>query len=155
LLAEPKASIGTKLESLSGDGKMGKSTGNAIPLSVSDNDLRKMVKAGATTRVRLTDAGNLDKCPIHWNHQVFSPGETISWVQQGCSGASISCFDCKMRLADHMISETAEVRENFRQQLALPDDNFDEILHEGSKVARKIIAEVTNKAKYRLGLKFF
>ena len=48
-------------------------------------------------RMRRTDPGNPDVCPVFDLHKAFSPPETQEWAAQGCRTAGIGCLDCKGR----------------------------------------------------------
>src|SRR5262249_48103120 len=117
--------------------KMSKSYGNAITLSESDDDIRKKTKVMVTdpARKRRTDPGNPDVCPVYDWHKLFSPKETLDWAAQGCRTAGIGCIECKAKMADHLITWIAPIRdrrvmyENDRPQVL-------KVIQEGSDRAR-------------------
>jgi len=82
--------------------KMSKSYGNTILLSEPEDSLRSKLKTMVTdpARVRRTDPGNPDACPVGDLHKIFSTTETMTKVYDGCRSASIGCIECKKWAAD-------------------------------------------------------
>lgn len=117
--------------------KMSKSYGNAIALSETDEEIRKKTKVMVTdpARKRRTDKGNPDVCPVYDWHKLFSSGETLAWAAHGCRTAGIGCIECKAKMADHLISWIAPVRER-RVEYEKHPGRVLEVIDEGSKRAR-------------------
>ena len=140
VLEEP-ASLLTKTPRVPGlDGrKMSKSYGNAITLSESDADIRAKTKVMVTdpARKRRTDPGDPEKCPAYDWHKLFSSKETLEWAAAGCRTAGIGCIECKAKMADHLITWIAPVRERRAEYEAHPGRVL-EILDAGSGKARKV-----------------
>ncbi len=138
VLTEPKSML-TKTPRVPGlDGrKMSKSYGNAITLSESDADIRAKTKVMVTdpARKRRTDPGNPDVCPVYDWHKLFSPRETLDWAAQGCRTAGIGCIECKAKMADHLITWIAPIRER-RLEYEKHPRRVLEIIDAGSKTAR-------------------
>jgi len=139
ILPEPH-SILTKASKMPGlDGqKMSKSYGNTIPLRSSadavDLGIRKMPTDPA--RMRLTDAGDPEKCPVWQLHLIYSDNERREWVQQGCVSAGIGCLDCKKHIIDAVQAELEPMRE--RAKLFEKDPHaVRKIIFEGSEKARE------------------
>ena len=110
ILPMPQALLSTNAKMPGLDGrKMSKSYNNAILLR--DNPatiLTKLLKMPTDpARVKRTDPGDPEKCPVWEWHKVYSDKQTLSWVDEGCRSAGIGCIDCKKRLADRVI-ETQE-----------------------------------------------
>jgi tryptophanyl-tRNA synthetase len=137
-LTEPQVML-TKTPRVPGlDGrKMSKSYGNAITLSESDDDIRKKTKVMVTdpARKRRTDPGNPDVCPVYDWHKLFSPPETLAWAAQGCRTAGIGCIECKAKMADHLITWIAPIRER-RLEYEKHPARVLEVIDAGSKKAR-------------------
>ena len=114
LLPEPKALLTPtpKLPGLDGR-KMSKSYGNTIGLTEAADDVRKKLKGMVTdpARVRRTDPGDPDKCPVGDLHKVFSTPETMAKVYDGCRTARIGCIECKGWAADSILREINPIRE--------------------------------------------
>ena len=117
--------------------KMSKSYGNAITLSESDDDIRKKTKVMVTdpARKRRTDPGNPDVCPVYDWHKLFSPKDTLEWAAQGCRTAGIGCIECKAKMADHLITWIAPIRER-RLEYEKHPARVLEVIDAGSKRAR-------------------
>jgi tryptophanyl-tRNA synthetase len=118
--------------------KMSKSYGNAIMLSDSDEAIWEKVRPMVTdpARKRRTDPGDPDICPVYDWHKLFSPPETLAWSNHGCRTAEIGCIECKRAMADNLVKWIAPVRERRKTYEDKPGEVL-EILHEGSKRARK------------------
>lgn len=108
ILALPQALIGENAKMPGLDGrKMSKSYNNTILLRDKPDDIAKKIKVMPTdpARVRRTDKGNPEKCPV-WNwHKVYSDETTQKWVNQGCRSAGIGCIECKKVLSDKVCDE--------------------------------------------------
>jgi tryptophanyl-tRNA synthetase len=139
ILPEPD-SILTKASKMPGlDGqKMSKSYGNTISLRSSadevDQGIRKMPTDPA--RVRLTDKGDPEECPVWQLHLVYSDTARQEWVQQGCTSAGIGCLDCKMHIIEAVQAELMPMRERAKHFEEDPQA-VRNIIIEGSKKARE------------------
>jgi tryptophanyl-tRNA synthetase len=134
ILPEPKVLLTPSPKLPGTDGrKMSKSYGNMILMSDPPEKVWKKLKPMVTdpARVRRTDPGNPDVCPVFDLHKVFSTHETQAEVRVGCTSASIGCIDCKARLADAIDNELAPMQERRRHYEANPDE-VDAILDEGA-----------------------
>jgi tryptophanyl-tRNA synthetase len=111
--------------------KMSKSYGNTILLSDPEPEVRKKLKTMTTdpARVRRTDPGDPDKCPVGDLHKVFSTPETLAKVYEGCRSAGIGCIECKGWAADALVQILNPIRE---RRAALRDDAVEAILEEGA-----------------------
>jgi len=139
-LVEPESML-TKTPRIPGlDGrKMSKSYGNAIMLSETDVDIRAKTKVMVTdpARKRRTDPGNPDVCPVYDWHKLFSSPATLEWAAQGCRTAGIGCIECKAKMADHLITWIAPVRER-RVRWENDKKGVLEVIDHGSKKARAV-----------------
>ncbi len=117
--------------------KMSKSYGNSILLSEPDADVRKKLKTMVTdpARVRRTDRGNPDVCPVGDLHKIFSSAETMAKVREGCTTASIGCIECKSWVADNIVAVLNPIQERRRKYEENPRLAWD-ILEAGSVRAR-------------------
>jgi tryptophanyl-tRNA synthetase len=123
--------------------KMSKSYGNSILLSDPEAEVRKKLKTMVTdpARVRRTDPGNPDICPVGDLHKIFSSPETMAEVRQGCTTAGIGCIQCKGWVADNIVSILNPIQERRRKFEDNPKLAWD-ILEAGSARARAA-ADVT------------
>jgi len=154
ILPEPKVLLtpSPKLPGLDGR-KMSKSYGNTLGLTEPDDDIRKKIRTMVTdpARVRRTDAGNPDVCPVGDLHKVFSPAETLAKVYEGCRSASIGCIECKGWAADGIVREIAPIRERRAEYAARPQ-LVTEILAHGAERARKTAEATMVEVRSAIGL---
>jgi tryptophanyl-tRNA synthetase len=137
LLTEAKRIPGT-------DGrKMSKSYDNAVYMKDEAETVRKKIKPMVTdpARMRRTDPGTPEKCPVFDLHKAFSSKETREWAAEGCRTAGIGCIDCKAKLTDHMLERLADIHARRPEFASRPDTVWD-ILREGSQKAR-VVAQAT------------
>ena len=102
--------------------KMSKSYGNTIRLTEEPESVERKIKGMATdpARVRRTDPGNPDKCPVWDLHKLYSNDETLAWVRQGCTTAGIGCLDCKKPLIEKISAESTVMRDRAAPYLQNP-----------------------------------
>lgn len=117
--------------------KMSKSYGNSILLSDSEADVRAKLKTMVTdpARVRRTDPGDPDKCPVGDLHKIFSDAETMAKVYEGCRTAGIGCIQCKGWAADSVMNTLRPIQERRAKYESDPRMVWD-ILEAGSAKAR-------------------
>ena len=144
----------SKLTGLDGQ-KMSKSYGNAIALREDPESVAKKIKTMPTdpARVKRSDPGNPDKCPV-WNlHQVYSDDAKKSWVRKGCTTAGIGCLECKQPVIDAVLAELAPIRE--RAQAYLDDPTLvKNILADGCDKARVLATETMRDVREAMGLAY-
>jgi tryptophanyl-tRNA synthetase len=123
--------------------KMSKSYGNTIMLTDPEPEVRKKLKTMVTdpARVRRSDPGDPDKCPVGDLHKVFSTPETLAKVYDGCRSAGIGCIECKGWAADALVQILNPIQE---RRARLKDDDVKAILEDGSARA-SVRAEQTMK----------
>ncbi|MEK6397988.1 MAG: tryptophan--tRNA ligase, partial [Terriglobus sp.] len=154
ILPEPKVLLtpSPKLPGLDGR-KMSKSYGNTLGLTEPADDVRKKLKGMVTdpARVRRTDPGNPDICPVGDLHKVFSTPETLAKVYDGCRSASIGCIECKGWAADGILREIEPIRERRAHYEAQPQ-LVTEILAAGAKKARTFAEATMVEVRSAIGL---
>ena len=119
--------------------RMAKSYGNAIWLSDPPAEIRtKILKHMVTDpqRVRRTDPGRPEVCPVFAYHKLFSPPDVIAWSDQGCRTAGIGCVECKNMMADNLVKWIEPIQTRRKEFEAHPQQVWD-ILDAGSDKARK------------------
>jgi tryptophanyl-tRNA synthetase len=132
VLPEPKVLLTPSPKLPGTDGrKMSKSYGNTILLSDPEPILRQKLKTMVTdpARVRRTDKGDPDKCPVGDLHKVFSTPETIAKVYGGCRLAGIGCIECKSWAADSLVKILEPIQQ---RRAATTEKQAIEILNAGS-----------------------
>ncbi len=150
---EPKEHLTKFPKVLGTDGrKMSKSYGNTINLSDAEPVVRQKLKTMVTdpARVRRTDPGNPDVCPVYEFHKIYSPQEVQAQINTDCRTAAIGCIDCKKLVADRMVERMGPIWEA-RAALTSHPSRIDEIVQDGSaraeKVAKATLAEVNEAMK--------
>ena len=132
VLPEPKVLLtpSPKLPGVDGR-KMSKSYGNTIELTDPEPVVRQKLKTMVTdpARVRRTDKGDPDKCPVGDLHKVFSTPETLAKVYEGCRSAGIGCIECKSWAADALVQILNPIQE---RRASLSEKRVEEILEDGS-----------------------
>ena len=115
--------------------KMSKSYGNTISMTDPEPVVRQKLKTMVTdpARVRRTDPGDPDKCPVGDLHKVFSTPETLVNVYEGCRTAGIGCIQCKGWAADALVQVLAPIQE---RRASYSEAQVAEILEDGSSRAR-------------------
>jgi tryptophanyl-tRNA synthetase len=133
--------------------KMSKSYGNTILLTDPEPVVRQKLKPMVTdpARVRRTDPGNPDICPVGDLHKVFSSQETLAKVYDGCKSASIGCIECKGWVADAVVKELAPIQERRRKYEEKPQ-LAQEILDAGSKQATARAEQTMQEVRAAMGL---
>jgi tryptophanyl-tRNA synthetase len=123
--------------------KMSKSYGNTILMSEPEPSLRQKLKTMVTdpARIRRSDPGDPDKCPVGDLHKIFSGSDTMAKVYEGCRTAGIGCIECKGWAADNLWRVLEPIQERRQKYEANPKLAWD-ILEAGSAKARKV-AEAT------------
>jgi tryptophanyl-tRNA synthetase len=133
---EPKPLLTEAAKVLGTDGrKMSKSYGNTILMTDPEPVVRKKLKPMVTdpARVRRTDPGDPDKCPVGDLHKVFSSADTLAKVYDGCRTAGIGCIECKSWAADALVEILNPIQERRAQYR---EADAAEILTDGSNRAR-------------------
>ncbi len=137
VLPEPDALLTPSPKLLGTDGrKMSKSYGNTIMLTDPEPEVRKKLKTMVTdpARVRRTDPGDPEKCPVGDLHKLFSSPETLGKVYEGCRSAGIGCIECKGWAADSLVQILAPIQE---RRARFSDADVKNILNDGEARARE------------------
>lgn len=154
ILPEPQVLLTPSPKLPGTDGrKMSKSYGNTILLTDPEPVVRQKIKPMVTdpARVRRTDPGNPDVCPVGDLHKVFSDPETITKVYAGCTSAGIGCIECKGWVADSIVRELAPIQERrskYEQDLV----RVQEVLNAGAKKASSRAEQTMQEVRMAMGL---
>jgi len=156
ILPEPQA-LHTEVARLPGlDGaKMSKSYGNAVLMRDEPAAVQKKIR-GMTTdpaRVRRSDPGDPEKCPVWQFHQVYSDAATKEWVVQGCTSAGIGCLDCKQPVIDAIVREQQPWRERSAPYLA-DSKRVHRIVEAGTDRARTVARQTMRDVRTAMGLNY-
>ena len=156
ILVEPDVLLteSSRLPGLDGQ-KMSKSYGNAIELRDEPETVTRKIRTMPTdpARVKRTDPGNPDVCPVWQLHLVYSDQERKDWVRKGCTTAGIGCLECKQPVIDAVQAELAPMRE--RAQTYLDDPTLvKNIIADGCDRASKLAGETMRDVREAMGLSY-
>lgn len=153
ILPEPEALLtkAAKMPGLDGQ-KMSKSYDNIIALRDDPKRVEESIKVMPTdpARVRLTDPGDPDKCPVWQLHLVYSDDETKNWASSGCRAASFGCLECKKPLTQKILEEQEEIRERAQPYESSPE-KVREIMELGSERASVVARETMETVREVVG----
>ena len=133
--------------------KMSKSYSNTISLREGAESITKKIRTMQTDpqRVRRSDPGDPEKCPVWQLHTIYSDDATKGWVQKGCRSAGIGCIECKQPVIEAVLSEQEPMRE--RAQIYLDDPSLvRNIVADGCERARKLAQETMRDVREAMGL---
>ena len=154
ILAEPQSLLtpASKMPGLDGQ-KMSKSYDNMICLREPLEDVRKKITTMQTdpARVRLSDPGDPEKCPVWQLHETYSNAETKEWAMGGCKSAGIGCLDCKKPVIDAVVTELEPIQKEAEQYEKDPD-LVRSILIGGCETARETARETLTEVRSAMGL---
>jgi len=156
ILPEPQVLLteASRMPGLDGQ-KMSKSYGNTIRMREDKETVEKKVRTMPTdpARVRRTDPGDPDKCPVWQLHQVYSDADTKEWVQKGCRSAGIGCLECKQPVIEGILREQQPMLE--RAQKYMDDPSLlRAIIADGCDNARKVTQETMREVREAMGLTY-
>ncbi|HEY7656499.1 MAG TPA: tryptophan--tRNA ligase [Burkholderiales bacterium] len=156
ILSEPQALLteASRMPGLDGQ-KMSKSYDNTIGLREDAETITRKIRTMPTdpARVKRSDPGTPEKCPVWQFHLVYSDEARKQWVQEGCRGAKIGCLECKQPVIDAVLEEQKPMRE--RAQRYLDDPTLvRSIIADGCEKARKQAQETLREVKQVMGLNY-
>lgn len=154
ILAEPQSLLtpSSKMPGLDGQ-KMSKSYDNTICLREPLEQIEKKINTMPTdpARVRLTDPGDPEKCPVWQLHQTYSDDKTRQWVVEGCKSAGIGCLECKKPVCEAIVAELEPIQKEAEQYERDPDI-VRSIIAEGCETARESAKETLAEVRAAMGL---
>jgi tryptophanyl-tRNA synthetase len=156
ILPEPQPLLtpASKMPGLDGQ-KMSKSYGNTISLREAPDSVDQKIRRMPTdpARIRRTDAGNPDVCPVWQLHEIYSDDNTKQWVQQGCRSAGIGCLECKKPIIDAVNAELEPMRIRAREYEEQPELIYS-LLAEGAEKAADIANDTLKDVRTAMGLNY-
>ena len=156
ILPEPQPLLtrAAKMPGLDGQ-KMSKSYGNTIALRDDPEVIEKALRTMPTdtNRVRRTDPGNPDRCPVWQFHLVYSNDAVKTWVQEGCRSAGIGCVECKQPVIDAVLQELKPIQERARAFEAQPE-LVRSILAEGCEAARDMAQSTMVEVRHAMSMNY-
>jgi len=156
ILVEPDALLtaSARMPGLDGQ-KMSKSYGNTIALREDPASVTRKIRTMQTDpqRVRRSDPGDPEKCPVWDFHAIYSSEPTRQWVREGCTSAGIGCLECKQPVIEAVLREQEPMHE--RAQLYLDDPHLvRNIVADGCDRARKLAQETMRDVREAMGLDY-
>jgi tryptophanyl-tRNA synthetase len=156
ILPEPQVLLteASRLPGLDG-AKMSKSYNNAIAIREEKSSLEHKVRRMPTdpARVKRTDAGDPERCPVWTFHKVYSSENTRQWVTQGCKSAGIGCLECKQPVIDGILAEQQPMLARAEPFIANPQIVRD-IVDAGTDRARVTARETMREVREAMGLNY-
>ncbi len=157
-LPEPKAVLSNakRIKGLDGNDKMGKSLGNAIYLSDTEEEVNKKIMSAVTdpARIKKDDPGHPDVCMVAYYHKLFSTTEEVKCVCEECKLGKRGCVACKKQLAQNANKFLEPMREKRKYYEERPE-LVEKILIEGTEKTRKTAKETMKKVKKAMRLDYF
>ena len=105
-------------------------------------------------RLRVADKGDpYNGCrSVYRVHEIITPHERESrYIANRCLNADIGCVECKKILVES-IRTIIEPFQERRRELSEASDYALDVLHEGGKQARAIIAETLEAVREKMGI---
>jgi tryptophanyl-tRNA synthetase len=156
ILPEPQALLtaGSRMPGLDGR-KMSKSYGNAIALREAPAGIERKIRTMPTdpARVRRSDPGDPDKCPVFDFHRIYSDQATRDWVSAGCRSAGIGCLECKAPVIEAVQHELAPIRER-AAELEADRDSVRRIIADGVTAARDTARQTLEDVRRVMGIDY-
>lgn len=156
ILSEPRALLtaASRMPGLDGQ-KMSKSYNNTITMREDEESVARKVRTMPTdpARIRRSDPGDPEKCPVWPLHLVYSDDDRRQWVQEGCRSAGIGCLECKQPMIDAILAEQRPMRaraEYYLQDPALVRN----IIEGGCERARKLATDTMREVRQAMGIQY-
>jgi len=157
-LVEPQPLLTTmsRLPGLDGDRKMSKSLGNTILLSDDAEIVAKRVRSMYTDpkRIRADVPGTVEGNPVFVYHDTFNPDAAeIEDLKTRYREGRVGDVEVKTKLAKALNAHLEPIRARRADLLARPDYVKD-VLHEGSRKARRIACETMERVRAAVNLRY-
>jgi tryptophanyl-tRNA synthetase len=154
ILNEPQSllTVASRMPGIDGQ-KMSKSYNNTISLREDPDSVVHKIKTMPTdpARVRRTDPGDPEKCPVWEFHQVYTDEATKGELSVGCKTAAIGCIDCKQYVIDSIIDELKPIQQRVAEYLT-DLGGVDAIINEGCEAARDVAQDTMDEVRKVMGL---
>ena len=156
ILPEPQPLLAKTVKMAGLDGqKMSKSYRNTLSLREKTQDIERKIRTMPTdpARVKRTDPGNPEKCPVWQLHETYSPDEVRTWVDEGCRSAGIGCIECKQPVIDAVEREVKPIRERAAEYME-HESTVHSIIKEGCEQARDVARDTLDDVREAIGLPY-
>jgi tryptophanyl-tRNA synthetase len=156
ILPEPQPLLtkASKMPGLDGQ-KMSKSYGNTIALRADPETVERELRTMPTdtNRVRRSDPGDPERCPVWQFHQVYSDDQVRDWVQEGCRSAGIGCIECKRPVIEAVLAELSPIQQRAREFADQPE-LVRNIIDEGCESARDVAKQTMEEVRHAMSLSY-
>ena len=134
--------------------RMAKSYGNAIWLTDTPEEIRAKAKNMMTDpqRVRRTDPGRPEVCPVFAYHNLFPEKKSADDCQRieraafNCRNAKWGCLDCKAEMADALVKWIEPIQQRRAKYEKHPREVWD-ILEDGSRRAKEVAEQTMARVR--------
>ena len=154
ILPEPQSllTVSSKMPGIDGQ-KMSKSYNNTIALREEPDSVVRKIKTMPTdpARVRRTDPGDPEKCPVWDFHRVYTNEATKAELTVGCKTAAIGCVDCKQYVIDSILDELKPIQQRVTEYMS-DLSAVDAIINEGCEAARDVAQDTMEEVRKVMGL---
>jgi tryptophanyl-tRNA synthetase len=135
--------------------KMSKSYDNVISLREEPAEVERKLKTMPTdpARVRRTDPGTPEKCPVWQFHLIYSDDKTRGWAHEGCTTAGIGCLECKQPVIESVLTELAPIQSR-AAEFAQDPLVVKNIVANGEKRAREVAEDTLAEVRQSMGLRY-
>jgi tryptophanyl-tRNA synthetase len=104
-------------------------------------------------RIKRTDPGSPEKCPVWQFHKVYSDTAVQQWARQGCTTAGIGCLECKQPVINAMLTEQQPMLERAEPYVSNPKLVRD-IIDAGTDHARITVRATMAEVRDAIGLSY-
>ena len=145
----------SRIKGLDGNEKMGKSLGNAIFLTDTDEQVYQKIMSAVTdpNKIKKDDKANPHICMVYYYHKLVS-NDNLKTIEKECQNGTRGCVACKKELIENMLEMLKPIREKRKLYEENPEI-IDSILQKGTQDARKEAKEVMDKVKKSMQIKYF
>lgn len=156
VLKEPEQLLGkvTRLKGLDGNEKMGKSLGNAIYLSDSDEEVKDKVMLAVTdpNKIKKDDPANPEICMVYYYHKIMNENSEV--VCSECKNGTRGCVQCKKELIEKINQFLEPIREKRKYYEEHPELVM-RYLEEGTSRAQEVAKNNMKNIKEKMQIDYF
>jgi tryptophanyl-tRNA synthetase len=128
--------------------KMSKSYNNAIFLTDTDEEIYSKTGQMITDpqRIKKSDPGDPKVCNVFSFHEIYSPTDVVTRIDNECRTAAIGCVECKKIMARHLIEAMLPIRQK-RKELESDLSRVKKIIALGNDHAKSIARETMQEVR--------
>lgn len=156
VLKEPESLLSKvpRLKGLDGNEKMGKSLGNAIFLSDSQEEISKKIMNAVTdpNKIKKDDPANPEICMVYYYHKLVN--DDIEKVCLECKKGTRGCVSCKRELISKILDFLSPIQEKRKYYEDHPEI-VDEYLKIGTMNAKEKARKTMKNIKEKMQINYF